>query len=296
MGLPKEHRIEHLELSVEDLDRTIEFYTGVVGLVELAREDGVAYLGCGLDDNWDVAFRQGPTRVEHVAFRVSDEDEFERTERALGEHNVAAERRDGAEPNQERGLRFSLPSGLAVEYVAVTDKRYPVMADPTHPRLRGFSPLDLDHIAIQSTDVRETSRFFIEVLGWRETEHVELDPSSGAWQASFLRKGSMHHDITIAQGPARMHHWALAMASFDHLKLAIDALASVGERIELGPSRHLAGGNIFTYYRLPDGHRLELSVEMSVIDDDTPARTWTDRGGFDAWGGLHPTPEFMIGS
>ena len=37
-------------------------------------------------------------------------------------------------------------------------------------------------------------------------------------------------------------------------------------------------------------------MEMSVIDDDTPPRAWTDRGGFDAWGNLHPTPEFMVGS
>lgn len=296
MGLPKEHRIEHLELSVEDLDGTIEFYTGVVGLIELARADGVVYLGCGLDDNWDVAFRQGPAAVEHVAFRADDEDEIERAERRLAEHDVPVERRDGTEPGQERGLRFELASGLGVEYVSVADKRYPVQAEPTHPRLRGFAPLDLDHIAIQATDVREASRLFLDVLGWRETEHVELEAGSGAWQASFLRKGSMHHDVTVAQGPARMHHWALAMASFDHLKMAIDTMASVGQRIELGPSRHLAGGNIFTYFRLPDGHRLELSVEMSVLDPDTPPRTWNDRAGFDAWGSLSPTPEFMVGS
>ena len=208
MGLPKEHRIEHLELSVEDLDAAVEFYTGVVGLIELAREDGAVHLGCGLDDNWDVAFRQGPTGVEHVAFRVDHEDEIEQTEAKLADHGVATERRDGAEPNQERGLRFELPNGLAVEFVSVADKRYPVLSDPTHPRLRRLQPARPRPRRDPDRRRQEDVSFFTEVLGWKETEHVELDPTSGAWQTSFVRKGSMHHDMTIAQGPARMHHSA----------------------------------------------------------------------------------------
>ncbi|WP_033291804.1 VOC family protein [Amycolatopsis jejuensis] len=294
--VPKTHKIEHVEFSVADLGRTLDFYLNVVGMVELAREDGTVYLGCGLDDNWDVAFREGPPRIEHVAFRVDHVDEIDQTARRLADHGIAVRRCDGTEPGQEQGIRFTLPSGLDMEYVSVADKRYPVLAAPAHPRLRGFHPLDLDHIAIQAPDVSEISRFFLDVLGWKETEHIELNPGSGVWEGAFMRKGSLHHDVTVNSGTGRLHHWALALSSFEHLKLACDTLASAGLAIELGPGRHLLGGNIFVYYRTPDGNRLELSLEMAVIDGDMPPKAWHDRSGFDAWGACRPTPEFFIGT
>lgn len=293
MGLQK---IEHLELFVADVDSTVDFYTDVVGLVEIERTGQAVYLGCGFDGNWDVAFREGPVGVSHVAFRAEDLAEIEATERTLKQHEIATKRTDGADPNQAEAVQWKLDSGLAVEYVLVADKRYHLLADPALPSRSGFQPVDLDHIAIQVPDVKATSSLFLDVLGWRETEHLELDPKSSAWQSAFIRKGELHHDMAVVVGGARMHHWALAMSSIDHLKMAIDVLAAAGTRLELGMSRHRAGGNIFAYFIMPDGHRMELSCEMSVINNDTPPRTWTDRAGFDAWGGLVPPPEFQIGT
>jgi catechol 2,3-dioxygenase len=288
--------IEHLELSVEDVDSTVSFYKDVIGLVEIARTGEAVYLGCGLDGNWDVAFREGPTGVGGVAFRAEDLAEIELAEGALNQAGITTTRSDGAHPNQAEAVQWSLDSGLAVEYVLVSDNRYHLLADPAIPSRRGFQPLDLDHIAIQAPDVKATSKLFVDVLKWRETEHLELDPASDMWHGSFLRKGLLHHDVAVTLGGARMHHWALAMSSIDHVKMAIDVLAAAGTDLELGVSRHRAGGNIFAYFIMPDGHRLELSCEMSIVDHDTPPRSWSDRAGFDAWGSLYPTAEFLIGT
>ncbi|OBF01138.1 hypothetical protein A5776_08755 [Mycolicibacterium elephantis] len=289
-------QIEHLELYVNDVDSTVGFYQDVVGLVEIARTGDAVYLGCGFDGNWDVAFKEGPTGVSRVAFRAEDVAEIESAERALNQAGLTTTRTDGAHPNQAEGMRWFLDSGLAVDYVLVADNRYHVLAEPTIASRRGFQPLDLDHIAIQSADVKAASKLFVDVLGWRETEHIELDPSSDMWHGSFIRKGLLHHDIAVTLGQARMHHWALAMSSIDHVKMAIDVLAAAGTHLELGVSRHRAGGNIFAYFIMPDGHRLELSCEMSIVNHDTPSRTWSDRAGFDAWGNLFPTPDFLKGT
>jgi catechol 2,3-dioxygenase len=293
MGIQK---IEHLELCVTDVDSTVAFYQDVVGLVEITRTGDAVYLGCGYDGNWDVAFYEGRPSVKGVAFRADDAAEIQLVETALTRAGITTFRTDGAHPNQAEAVQWELDSGLKVEYVLVSDNRYHVLAQPAIPSRRGFQPLDLDHVAIQTTDVRATSKLFLDVLGWRETEHIELEPGSDKWHGSFIRKGLLHHDIAMTLGGARMHHWALAMSSIDHVKMAIDVLAAAGTRLELGVSRHRAGGNIFAYFIMPDGHRLELSCEMSIVNEDTPARTWSDRAGFDAWGSLYPTQEFLRGT
>lgn len=296
MGITKAQRAEHVELRVEDVDRTVEFFTTVIGLTEVARADGRVYLGCGLDENWDVAFSEGSPGLEHVAFRV-DEGELSRLEHQLAAAGVATERRDGREPNQVRALRFTLPTGVAAEVVTVADNRYHMLARPAHPR-RGIAPLDLDHIGISTTDVAGTAAFFLDHLGFRETEHTEPDSTTREWFTAFLRKGQLHHDVSVIRGTGTVHHVALALSNMEHIKVACDSLAAAGIRVEMGPSRHGVGGNLFAYARLPGGHRFELSAEMALLDDETPPKTWYDTSGVDAWGDVaqRVPPGFFEGS
>ena len=49
----KAQRFEHVELKVKDLSKALDFYKNALGLVEIGKENGVTYLGCGYDHNYD---------------------------------------------------------------------------------------------------------------------------------------------------------------------------------------------------------------------------------------------------
>lgn len=293
MGIPKVQRLEHVELEVKDLEEALDFYQNVVGLVEIDREANVVYLGCGLDENFDLAVREGGTGVRHFAVRVQDEDELERYARRLKEEGVETSTTDDAEPNQERGLRFNIPTGHEMEFVLVEDNRYLEPFRPALPTAGGFGLLDLDHINLVAKDVRTTVEFLSGLLDFKLSDVTRPDASDpGLWTAAWIRHGDYHHDVAffITRGPAarRLHHVAFALPGFEQMKVALDRLAAFGHRVEAGPGRHPVGANLFTYFWEPGGNRFELSAEGAILDPRTPVRFWTGlEDTLDAWGNLH---------
>jgi catechol 2,3-dioxygenase len=296
----KAPRFEHAEILVRDLAQALEFYTDVMGLVEMGREHGTAYLGCGLDTNFDLALRSGGTGVVHFAIRVDDEDHLERERYRLVQNGISFEERGGAEPGQQSALRFQLPSGHLMEYVVVKDNRYLKPSDPAHPRRQGFGPLDADHINLVTPNVRRLTEFLTDVLGFRVSDVSEPEP--GFWAAAWTRYGNYHHDIgvTLTEDPTKtLHHIAWTMEGFDHMKRAMDMMAEYGLRMELGPSRHPIGPNLFVYFLEPGGNRFELSAEGAIIDPSTPTAFWRGLAEtLDAWGTLHERvpASFFLGS
>ncbi|MBM3678320.1 MAG: hypothetical protein FJW96_10630, partial [Actinobacteria bacterium] len=275
MSMPKGQKFEHAHLVVEDLEGTLAYYTDVIGLVELAREDGVVYLGCGLDTNYDFALSQGPCSVDHFAIRAEDGDEVDRYARRLADAGVTVEPTDGSEPGQVRGIRFQVPpNGQRMELVTVEDNRYLNAGMHAVPgRGRGISPLDTCHINLVSMNMRESVEFLTGVLDFRLSEYADPE-RDGNWLTAFTRKGSWHHDVGFMRGDASIHHVAVAMASFEHIKTACDLIAASGERIELGPSRHPVAANLYVYAKLPGGHRFEFSAEMALLEPATPTVVW----------------------
>src|SRR5712691_7098895 len=139
-------QFEHAVLRVNDLDTTVDFYRTVLGLVEIGREDGVVYLGCGLDRNHQLGLCAGGTGVEHFALRAHA-DELDVLESRLRDHGVAVERRANAAPGEEECLRFELPNGTTMEIAVPADRDYIRTFRPAFPeRFEGITPLDVDHI------------------------------------------------------------------------------------------------------------------------------------------------------
>jgi catechol 2,3-dioxygenase len=287
VAAPKGQAYEHAEIRVEDLGRAAAFYKDVIGLVELAREDGVVYLGCGFDENYDLAIREGGTGVAHFALRVEDEEALERYARRLEGSGVGVQRRDGTEPGQERGIRFTLPGGTEMELVLVADNRYVETFRPAH-RSSGIQPLDADHINLTSTDVKGLSQWLRDLLDVKLSDVIELD--NEAWAAAWLRMSWAHHDIGVqrpSSAAESLHHVAWTFASLEHMKMAVDAVVASGIRLELGISRHPVGSNLYGYFWEPGGNRFEFTCEMAILDPRTPARFWKGfEDTLDAW--AHP--------
>src|SRR5215472_155016 len=107
-------RLSHLELRVLDLELAAAYYTEVVGLVEVGRDEERLYLKC-----WDeqdhhsltLCERAGPG-LEHVSFKVEREEDLAELEAAAQRHGCSTRRvAAGAEAGQGPAVRLLAPSG-----------------------------------------------------------------------------------------------------------------------------------------------------------------------------------------
>jgi catechol 2,3-dioxygenase len=287
-------KLQSAELRVRDVEEALEFDLGVLGLTELARDRGRAFLSCSSDRVYDLALSNGGTGARSFAFSVDSEEDLGVYAERLESVGVGTETRHDAAPGQSLALRFSLPSGHAVDLVPRPDRPlYPHPAQPGVAR-RGIAPTDIDHITVAIADaatVRSTVRVLQEGLGFRASDIVEAGP--GDWLGVWTRAGELHHDLGLLRcRPAdTLHHLAWTMEGFDHLKVAADHLARAGLELETGPGRHGVGGNLYAYFWTPGGNRYELSAEMPRIPgsrSEPNVRSTASFNSFSAWGTSRP--------
>jgi catechol 2,3-dioxygenase len=295
-------KLASVELRVRDVEEALEFDLGVFGLHELSRERDRIYLSCSSGRTCDLILSNGGTGVQSFAFSVDSEEDLEFYARRLEDVGVRTEVRHDVLPAQTVALRFSLPSGHAMELTPRPDlPLYPHPAQPgTLPR-RGVAPTDVDHITIavaDSTTMRATVRMLQEGLGFRASDIIEV--GSGESVGAWTRVDEYHHDLGLLRCRAAdtLHHLAWTMESFDHLKTAADHLARAGLTLETGPGRHGVGGNLYAYFWTPGGNRYELSAEMPRLvgaRNEPYVRSTASFNAFSAWGA--PRPEsFSKGS
>lgn len=296
----KAQRFEHVELKVKDLSKALHFYKEGLGLVEIAKENGIIYLGCGYDKNYDLAVSEGGTGVSHFAVRVDDEEELEHFYKKLKNQNVSVSRQNGTEPGQEKGIRFQLPSGIPMEFVLVSDNSYVNPARPAYLRNTASAPLNIDHINLMTTDVKKETDFFREVLEFKISDIVDPE-MNGNYMMTFMRFRNYHHDVatTITKNPAdTLHHLAWTMSNIEHIKVACDVLSQFEIDVELGPGRHPIGPNLYAYYLEPGGNRFEYVAEQANLDPASPTQTWRSMADtLESWSKLRKPPgSFIKGS
>jgi len=110
----------HVHLKVRDVDRAIEFYTGVLGLSVAERHDRFAFLSWGekhhdvaLQGVGDGAAEPGPgVGLYHAAFEVDTGDALAATYERLRERDVDVSRVDHG---ISKALYFDDPDGNGVE-------------------------------------------------------------------------------------------------------------------------------------------------------------------------------------
>ena len=104
-------------------------------------------------------------------------------------------------------------------------------------------PHKLGHVAFHVTDVKHVTKFYCDVLGFRESD----------WMGdffSFLRCGPDHHTINLMEtGSNRHFHTAFELRDWAHMHDACDFLSLNGYKLLWGPGRHGIGHNLFAYHR-----------------------------------------------
>lgn len=292
--MPGVHKFEHAELQVEDVSKAVDFYTEVIGLSEMTRQNGTVYLSAGFDENYDLALTEGGTGIAHFAVRVDDEETLNHYEERLADAGIETERNSGGtEPGQQAGLRFNLPCGTRMELATVSDTRYHHSNEAVVEDRIGVTPVDVDHITLVSKDVKSDTEFLEKHLDFNISSVVT---DGEEWEGSFTRRGDYHHDVAFLPNPVdelTVHHMAWEVRSIDHMKMFIDRLTQHGTDIELGIGRHYAGDNLFSYFWTPGDNRIELTAEMATVDPSAETEYMPFERAISAWGPIEFPESFL---
>ena len=285
-------RLGHATFSTPELNQQVDYYTHVLGLSVVERTPTRCVLAtkvgheCIVLEAGDIAFHTG------IALQVAPGTDLGELSKMLTKEGVANERRTDITPGVKEALAFRDPKGTRMEVYADYDFA------PDDGIREGVMPLKLGHVAWRVNDVDKLTRFYCDMLGFRESDWI-------GDHFSFLRCGVDHHSMNFARYPEeRLHHFAFEVKDVPALHQACDELTRHKVQLVWGPIRHVVGHNVAAYHRNPEDHRIELYAEMDLMKDETlgyfeprpwhedrpqkpkhwPKDTWRSQWGFGSFG------------
>lgn len=277
-------RVGHVGLRVEDLERSVAFAEGVLGLRVSERDDGVVYLTCNARHHELVLIESERSGCDHLAFEVFDREELDRLREELARRGIRT-LDDPVELGVLDAVRFIGPGGFVFEVFTgmATD-------EPPHYETIGVRPRKFEHITIKSSRKDEMELLLQEVLGLR------LSDRAGD-VTSWLRVSEEHHGVSvIADADDRLQHYAWQVDGWDALRRTGDRLLDEDRRFLWGPGHHGIGDNYFCYFLDADGALVEYSSDMLRIENEASyvPRTWPDEPlSVNRWGNPPPPSEFL---
>jgi catechol 2,3-dioxygenase-like lactoylglutathione lyase family enzyme len=249
-------KIAHAIYETPDVEKLAAYYTDILGLALLANEKDAAYLAHTLDHH-SVVLRKGTqAQCTAVGFMIGPHDDLGDFEKQVQSHGIKTQRKKDAEPAIGDMVVFADPKGTLIEVFK------PGSPSTQKFQSKGVVPHKLGHVAFHVTDVKGVTKWYCDVLGFKESD----------WMGdffSFLRCGPDHHTINLMNtGTNRHFHTAFELRDWGHLQTACDYLSVNGYKLIWGPGRHGIGHNLFAYHRRPDGLITELFAELDQIKDE----------------------------
>ena len=281
-------RLGYVALNVTDLERTLAFYTDIVGLDATEIADGQAALRCGPDHHNVLLNRAPEPGLKRIGFELESEDDLERAFRHLERCGYAPAWLDAEECaalHQGPGLRFRHPgTGLPLEYFIGMER----MAEPFGARLARIARLG--HVVVSTPDLPAMRDSLMRDLGFVLSDEVD-------GMIAFLRcfPNPFHHSLGIARADEnRLHHVNFMVTDIDDVGRALNRLKKNKVEIVYGPGRHPPSGSIFLYFLDPDGMTVEYSFGMEEFAETgarAPRLMPPVPESLDFWGGL-PSLDF----
>jgi catechol 2,3-dioxygenase len=249
-------RMAHVALRVPDLDASVAWATTVMGMCEVERSDGVAYLthaDCHHSLQYIAADSAG---LDHIAMEAHDANALATLARRLRDHKVTIVSEQPEESGIDQAIRFLGPDGHVIEVFAGM-----ATTGTTHTGA-GIQPRKFGHPTITCPDIGPTQSFFEEVLRFRLSDEI------GDGVLAFLRCNVDHHGLGLQKGPPGINHYAWNVENVAILGHLGDTLQKNGSRFIWGPGRHGAGQNIFTYHYDPAGCIVEYYADLYQVWDE----------------------------
>ncbi|MBO3680775.1 catechol 2,3-dioxygenase [Streptomyces sp. NEAU-YJ-81] len=288
----------HVELLTPDPDRSLWFFTTILGLTENGRSGDSVHLRTWDDyEHHSLTLTAHPTSgIRRTALRAAGAEALHRRVKeaeAAGLPGRWVEDEPGIGPlyvtsdpdGHELALYWETEWYEAPPELKPGLKNQP-QAKPAH----GVGVRRLDHVNFLASDVAPNAAFTRDVLGARPTEQIVLD--SGRLAAQWLTFTNKSYDIVYTEdwsgSRGRLHHIAFATDTREDILRAADLCLDNGVHIETGPHKHAIQQTFFLYVYEPGGNRIELCNPLTrlVLAPDWPLITWTqaERAKGQAWG------------
>jgi 2,3-dihydroxybiphenyl 1,2-dioxygenase len=147
--------------------------------------------------------------------------------------------------------------------------------------------LGLGHLVISTRNRDESRDFYMNVLGFKLSDHIVCDIGTYHVDIAFLHTNPRHHSLAMGGPmPKRVHHFMLQVASIDDVGLAYDRARDHDVVIEQELGRH-PNDRMFSFYaQTPSGTQFEFGHGGRIIDDET----WepTTYNAISEWGHRRP--------
>jgi catechol 2,3-dioxygenase len=251
--LPATLRLGAVHLTVSDLDRSVAFYEGAIGLKLHRREDGVAAMGVGGEDLL-VLYEESDARraghhagLYHYALLHSSREELARTATRLISTGTYIQ--GASDHGTHEAIYLPDPDGNGIELAAYRSREsWPDLANPGWDG--GPEPLDMEsllatvrgeevrpkidpnlvvgHVHLHVGDLERGLAFYRDVLGF---ELMTFLPGA----AAFVAAGGYHHHLGFnvwrgngvppaPGGRVGLRHWTVVLEDREEV-------AAVSERI-----------------------------------------------------------------
>ena len=113
-------RLAHVDIRTTDLELASTYYSEVMGLTPVQRDQDTAYFKCwDEEDHHSLRLRyDARTGLDLFAFRVEKEDDLAEMEKAVEAYGCQVQRvSKGEAVGQGESIRFVIPSGQTMELV-----------------------------------------------------------------------------------------------------------------------------------------------------------------------------------
>ena len=290
--------VAHVELLTPEPDKSLWFFTRVMGLTENGTEGDSVYLRTWDDyEHHTLKLTAHHTSgIRRTGMRVSGQDALDRLVPAIKDTGLGIGWRDG-DPGIGPMYVFRDPDGHEMEIYWESEwYRPPPELTPSlknqaqaYPA-RGVCVRRLDHVNFLAAEVEPSTEFVRDVLGGQPTEEILLD--SGKIAGRWLNFTNKSYDLVYAAdwtgSRGRLHHIAFATDTREDILRAADVMLENGIHIETGPHKHAIQQTFFLYVYEPGGNRIELCNPCArlVLAPDWRTITWSEaeRAKGQAWG------------
>jgi catechol-2,3-dioxygenase len=289
------HRLTQIVLGVPDIQSATEFYADFglepTGLGHFATRDGgeqlalvqrerrcMVELGIGCDY---------PDDIESVASRLDNSSfAFSRDGDAL----LCADPGTGLTVRLQIATRYEQSPAVAEPVNGPGRVDRPNERAPATERKGSVQPRKLGHVVLGSTDVENSERLFLQILGFKVSDSIRK-------VGKFMRCSSDHHNLMVSNAPGPfLHHTSWELDDVDDVgRGASHVVAKDPARHAWGLGRHIVGGNFFWYLRDPAGNYAEYYSDLDIISEELrwEERTWSARESVAAWAPPHPRNFFL---
>jgi biphenyl-2,3-diol 1,2-dioxygenase len=264
----------YIGLEVADLEAWRSYATSFLGLMDASQSNAELRFRADVRA-WRISVSHGKAddlafagfEVRDAAFLASVWDSLKAAGFEAVLDGAIAERRGVA------GLATATdPNGIQVEiYFGAAECFEAPMMSPAG--VRGFLMGDqgLGHIVLHVRDVEATKRFYMEGLGFRLSDMIDMEMVPGVpVELTFLHCNPRHHTLALvpASMPKRLNHFMLQVDSMEDVGLAHDRTERLGVRISDTLGRH-TNDHMFSFYAdTPSGFQVEFGWGGRTIDEN----------------------------